>query len=363
MLVRTGIALGLLFLVLAGPAVSGAVAADATRAASQDCSFPYETTDATGTELRLPAEPGRVVTLNPSAAQTMWEIGAAEKVVGLTKYAGYLKGADSRANVSGSTDIVVVEKVVALEPDLVVAPNATDRETVEQLRGAGLTVYHFEEAESIEDVYAKTRTIGRLTGECAGAEETVGWMQSRIGTVRNAVEGESRPDVLYAFFGFTAGRGTFIHEVIETAGGNNVAADYNITGYRKPNPEVVVEADPDWIVRNDENPVGLDPTALNRTTAGRTNRTVVVQIEHVNQPAPRVVRAIETLAAHFHPEAYAEANATTAAATANPAATPRRATSGGPATPGTTSPGQPGFGVVAGALAVALSLFVLRGRS
>jgi hypothetical protein len=76
-------------------------------------------TDATGEEITLQERPERVTTTNPSAAQTMWEIGAKEKVVGLTKYAAYLEGAETRTNVSGAEQIVSLERVVALEPDLV----------------------------------------------------------------------------------------------------------------------------------------------------------------------------------------------------------------------------------------------------
>ena len=377
---RVGVEIVALALALSVVAIPGAVTADvahpgdgavdpavdatdAVPARQSNCSFPYETADATGTDVRLGAEPERVVTLNPSAAQTMWEIGARGKVVGLTKYASYLDGAGTRANVSGSTDIVVVEQVVALEPDLVLAPNATSRETVEQLRGAGLTVYHFPEAGGIDDVYAKTRTIGRLTGACSEAEEATASMEERLGTVRRAVDGEPRPDVLYAFFGYTAGRGTFIHSVIEAAGGNNVAAEHNVTGYRKLNPEVVVEADPDWIVRNSNDPVMPEGAPFNSTTAVREGQVVVVPIQHLNQPAPRLVRGITTLAEHFHPEAYATANGTTtetAARTPVPTSTMAPATTSRPSA--TETPGQPGFGVVAGVLALSAAVLLLRGR-
>jgi iron complex transport system substrate-binding protein len=68
--------------------------ATATAPQKSGCSFPVSKVDATGTTVSLNKEPERVVTLSPSAAQIMWEIGAKEKVVGVTQYASYLKGAD-----------------------------------------------------------------------------------------------------------------------------------------------------------------------------------------------------------------------------------------------------------------------------
>lgn len=349
---QAGLVATLLVLSLVGPV--------AATAPTTTCAFPVTVTDRTGTAVTVEREPDRVVTLAPSAAQTMWEIGAREKVVGLTKHASYLEGAESRTQVSTAEQLVSVEAVVGAEPDLVLAPHLVSNETVERLRSAGVTVYAFGQAATIEDVYAKTRLTGRLTGECTGAEETVSWMRERIGVVREAVDGQERPDVLYLFFGFTAGRGTFIDEIVQTAGGSNVAAAVNVSGYRQLSPEVVVREDPDWIVVNSENPMGLDGAAYNQTTAAKRNQTLVVQIEHVNQPAPRIVHAITLLAEHFHPDAYAAANATaTRTATPTAAATEPSPTVTAPAEQ-TEAPGQDGFGALLAVIGLAAAVFARR---
>ena len=295
------------------------------RAQQSDCEFPATVQDATGTEVTVASEPERVVTLGPASAQTMWEIGAREKVVGVSQYADYLSGADERTNVSGPGNAYVsTESVVGLEPDLVLAENIIPNETVEQLRAAGVTVYKFGEATSIEDVYAKTELTGRLVGECAGATETIDWMNERISAVRDAVANEENPRVLYVFGGYTAGNGTFIDELITAAGGENVAAAAGIEGYQQISPEVVVEADPEWLVLNSDDPMVPDSPAYRRTTAVRENQTVVVNANYVSQPAPRIVYPITKLARTFHPDSFENGtlattndsaqNATTAAA-------------------------------------------------
>ncbi|MFB6173178.1 MAG: PGF-CTERM-anchored ABC transporter substrate-binding protein [Halobacteriales archaeon] len=357
---------------VAVPAVTGGAAAQ------QECSFPVTRTDATGTEVTVEEEPERVVTLAPSAAQTMWEIGAKGKVVGVTKYAAYLEGAASRANVSGGSRIVVIEQVVAQQPDLVLAPDVISNETVRKLRAAGLTVYRFDAVGDFQGIYGKVRTIGRLTGECAGAAETIEGMKSRLGTVREAVEGEERPDAVYLFFGYTAGSNTFIDEIITAAGANNVAAQANISGYRQLNPETVVYRNPDWLILNSDDPAVPNSPAYNGTTAVQQNQTVVVPIEWLNQPAPRTVNAVVRLAKAFHPEAFAAANATptetatpaaTTAATApteteTTAETTAKTASPTPASAttasGSTPVGTPGFGLLAAAVALAALLARLR---
>ena len=336
---------------------AGATATDATNAVEQDCTFPVTKTDATGTEVTVEAEPQRIVTLSPSAAQTAWEVGAKDKVVGVTKYATYLDGAESKTNVSGAGMTTVVRsKVVDLEPDLVLAPNIIPDETVQKLRSAGLTVYKFRKAESVEDVYAKTTLTGRLTGECEGASETVEWMKDRIDTVEQAVEGEDSPRVLYSMQGgYTAGEGTFINKIIEAAGGTNVAAEAGISGYKPISKEVVLERNPQWLVLDSDREI---QTEYEATAAGKNDQTVTLDRNYVNQPAPRIVLPITKLAKTFHPEAYEQANVTTTT-TVTSTTTPADA---GDATTTTTteSSGQPGFG--AGVAVVALAAVALLAR-
>ena len=350
-------------------AATAVLPATAVAQSGSGCSFPYERTDATGTTVTVGEEPTSVVTLNPSAAQTMWEIGAQEKVVGVTKYAANLDGAAAKTNISGSGQTISNEEVVGLNPDLVIAPNTISNETVQTLRGANLTVYRFREAESIDDIKRKTRIVGHLVGECDGAGDTVDWMDSRLSTVDEAVGDAERPDVVYAFYGFTSGENTFIDTVLERAGGNNVAADAGITGYKQINDEILVQESPDWIVLNSDWDEVPNSAAYNSTTSVQENQTVVVNKNHLNRPAPRVVYAVTTLAQAFHPDAYAAANATatpTATVTAN---TPNTATATVMAestktVTATETPGEsgPGFGVVAALVALAATLAAARTR-
>ncbi len=293
---------------IAPGAVAGAGGAAPAQTAGE-CTFPLEVTDATGTEVTIEEEPESVVTLNPSAAQMLWEIGAEEKATGVTKHAMNLDGAGERTNISAAGETISPEIVADVGPDLVLAPSSTvvDEEIVEVLREAGLTVYMYPSAESIDEVRERTLLTGQLVGECAGAEETVEWMDREIGIVRDAVEDEPKPDALYVFFGFTAGEETFIHEILETAGANNVAGDMGIAEYQQPNAESVAVENPDWIVLNTDSPEVPEGEGYGETTAIQENQTVTININYLNRPAPRIVYAIRQLTETFHPEAYEEA--------------------------------------------------------
>jgi iron complex transport system substrate-binding protein len=323
------------------------------------CVFPLTVMDATGTKVQVDDRPERIVTLAPSAAQTLWEIGARDRVVGLSQYATYLEGADTRTNVSGTGQTLIsTEQVVGVSPDLVLAPTVVPTETVTALRDAGLTVYKAESPDTLLDIAAKTRLYGQLTGNCEAANATADRMETELATVEEAVDGEDRPRVLYTFFGFTAGEDTFVDEIITTAGGTNVAAEANITGFKQINPETVVAEDPEWLVLNSDSPQVPRNDAYNSTTAVQEGNVVVLNANYISQPAPRVIRPVRTLAQALHPEAYEQANAT-ATPRPTPTETPETTTQAVDDTPATTT-STPGFGVAVALLSTLLAALLAR---
>ena len=331
------------------PGVTSQSAAPVPQTDTDDgtCSFPLSTTDATGRTVTLKSPPERIVTTNPSAAQTLWELGARDRVVGVTQYASYLEGTARRTNVSAAGLGVSVERVVGADPDLVMAPNAS-ADQVESLREAGLTVYHFPAATSIADIAAKTTTTGRLVGACAAAADTNAEMRAAVNTTRNRTAGIDRPAALYPLGGgFVAGGDTFITAVMEVGGLENVAAEY--AGYPQLSDEVVLQADPDVLVVTDPDAPILDEEPYASTTAGRTDRVVVVEVQWMNQPAPQsVVEATTTIADAV--AAFEETPSTDGGTSTD--------TADGEAdsTASETGAAAPGFGVPVAVLAVLLGL-------
>ncbi|MFD1645222.1 PGF-CTERM-anchored ABC transporter substrate-binding protein [Haloarchaeobius litoreus] len=353
-----------------GGAAAPSAAANTASTAQEDCSFPFSATDATGTEVTVEEAPESVVTLGPAAAQTMVEIGAGGSVVGATQYASYLDGSDGWANVSGSgRAFVSAERVVAQQPDLVLAENIVSDDTVERLRNAGITVYKFQSATSMDTVLEKVDLTGQLVGACEGASETVEWMQTEVDVVQRAAQGQEAPQALYVFYGTTPGPNTYISDLITTAGAENMAAtadlEYSQAGYARINPEVVANMTVEWLLLNSGQPEPRvpDSPAYQNTVAVQENQTVVLNSNYVSQPAPRSVYVMRNLSQAWFPEAYAEANASvrgeastgTTATTATTTATEGGETDADMPTDestGSDDGGSPGFGVVAALVAV-----------
>ncbi|ELY86597.1 periplasmic binding protein [Natrialba hulunbeirensis JCM 10989] len=284
------------------------------------CEYPLELTDATGETITLEEAPDSVVALQASDAQTMYEIGAEDRLDGMP-YTDATSGLDrgDRVDISDGWE-VNHEQVIATDPDLVLAANTTQAEDIETLRDeADFTVYHFSEAESVDDVRENVQTTGALVDECDGADDTVDWMDDQLEIVETALEDTDRPLAYYTMDeeGTTAGTETFVGDILSTAGLENVAAEAGITGYERINAETVVDADPEWVVYSDDREEPPIPDAATEITAVEEDNVIAVDANRLNQPAPQVVLAVTSIVEEIHPEAYEEASAELEGSTAS----------------------------------------------
>ena len=280
----------------------GAVApvdAETRSEATLECGASVSETDATDTTVMIEERPERIVVLQPSAAQTVWELDAADRVVGapVVTYTEYLDGIDRKENVLNADEFGVnQEAVVELEADIVLAPNIVPDDTVSSLREADQTVFKFGFGTSLEFVADKTELTGRLIGACAEADETNEQYWDRIETVRAGTDGYDAPEVLYYTDGFGAGSGTFIDEIITTAGGVNVAGENGVEGYGEINEEALVEWDPEVILLSDDGPGIPESEAFDATFAVENDQVVAVNGNYISQPGPRIAIALEEVA-------------------------------------------------------------------
>ena len=288
----------------------GVGAAQDTGVDLETCDFPYEAPDG---ETVIEEEPERVVPGIAGVSQILWELDAQEKVVGLTSNSFYLEDTDEYTDLGTTLGGGFEENVIAQDPDIVVNALFEPEGLEETLESAGIEYYFLPQSGSFEDIKKNVRLTGRLIGECEEAEDVVEDMDETISNVENAVEGEPRPLVMFGTptedeSNFVPGEGTFKHDVITTAGGENVYSRIGIEGELEKllSDEKRVEAlseDPDWIII--ESGDSVPRTDLyNQTTAVRKDQILTVNTNYINQDAPRIVTPLERMARAFHPDAF-----------------------------------------------------------
>ena len=340
MMLRNSLVAFAALLVICSLSAAAVPAAGGTVQAGPDCEFPYTAGDATGTDVTVEERPDRIVVLGASAAQTVWALDAADRVVGapVDTTTSYLEGIEDTEDVFREDRFTVnQEAVVELDADVVLAPNVIPAETVASLREANQTVYKFRFGTSLEFIAGKTAETGRLIGACEAATGTNEAFNATIEQVEAGTDDYDSPRVMYFTDNVTAGGGTFVDSLLTTAGGTNVAAENGVQGYGEINEEALVEWNPEVIVVSGVEGGVPDTPAYRETYAVQNDQVVTVDANYVSQPGPRVLIALQTMANAF-------ANATVegqATPTPSPTAT---ATDGGE--PAETANGDgAGFGV------------------
>jgi len=325
------------------PALGGHTTAAADRTA---CGFPRTVTDATGTNVTIPAAPDRIVVLGPSAAQTTWELGVQDRVVGIDAFSTYLDGTASVPVVAQGVGQVDYEAALDQDPDLIIVDGNSYADSVAtEFRRSDVPVVKLETVTTLDGVATKTERIGRLLGACEAATATVEEFRTRLATVRDAVATATAPTLFYDLGSgegstrYTVGPTTFIGDIITTAGTTNIVTNGNFTSpYPQVTNEFILRQDPAWLLVTytpgsqygpatpaEARAAVANSSVLSETRAYEAGNVIVVNANTLNQPGPRVVEALATIAHTVHPAAFN----TTTPSTSSAATTTTGDTGGG----------------------------------
>ena len=123
---------------------------------------PGNLVDDLGRTVTINQIPQRIISLAPSNTEILFALGLDDRVVGVTEYCSYPEAATGKPKVGGFST-VDIEKVVSLEPDLVLATRIHGKTVIPALEELGLTVVALTPS-SLDDVLNSITLVGRLTG-------------------------------------------------------------------------------------------------------------------------------------------------------------------------------------------------------
>jgi len=255
-------------------------------------------------------KPERLVSLTPSSTEILFALGLGDKVVGVDDYSNY-PAAALKIDKVGAYDKPILEKIVALKPDLVLA-DSIHEEAVKRLEEMGISVAVVFPSD-LEEVLTGIRWIGIATGARDRAVELEAELTERIRLVDEKVASipeQERPWVYYEVSSepiMTAGPKTLSSELIVRAGGRNIAHDA-ATDYPEFSPEAIVSRNPDVIIFPEIH--GTDAVEVETIKARpgwgtveavQNGRLYSVDADILSRPGPRVVEALEKMMQLFHP--------------------------------------------------------------
>ncbi|MBI1922893.1 ABC transporter substrate-binding protein, partial [Candidatus Poribacteria bacterium] len=262
-------------------------------------------------EVTLPSVPQRIVSIGPANTEILFAIGAGELVVGVDRFSDYPPEAKQLEQVGGLIS-PAFDKVVSLNPDLVIVGISIDRDSIDKLASLGLNVALIAPS-NLNDIYKAIQLIGQMTNRQSQSEKVVADMQARVKAVRDVVAKISKEQRLRVFYELwpdplrSAGPGSFIHDLIGLAGGINIASDAK-TPWPLFSLETLVERAPQVIFTTRKESLGELKTGQRKAFSGlaavRTGRVYLLDNDEISHPGPRVVRALEAIARALYPEQF-----------------------------------------------------------
>ena len=252
-----------------------------------------------GLILEKPVE--RIIALQPADCEILYGIGAGGLLVGRGEYCNYPEDVLLVPSVQSGFE-TNFEQIIALSPDVVVMPKMGQREDdIKKLEAAGIITV-VSDAQTIAGVYESITLLGQLTGKVDNAKVLLQSMMDSFARIRleskDKVGGSVYFEASPLEYGlWTAGAGTFMHEIAGMLGLTNVFAD--LEGWQSVSEEQVLTRDPDYIVTTAMYfGEGLEPAeeVLARPNwenikAVRNSKVFNADSDAITRPGPRLVDA------------------------------------------------------------------------
>lgn len=290
---------------------TGGKAEKEEHAESKNNGVPYTVIDDRGVEVTFDEVPETIISLQPSNTEILFELGVGEQIIGATEYDTYPEAAQKIERVSTST-VINAERILELDPDVVVAYTIGEEAQITQLEDAGLKVFVIASAETFDDVYSDIIQLSEVMGVEHKGEEVVADIKEQIDTVQEKTatldtKKKAYYEVSPAPALWTTGSSTFQQEIMNHANVENIFADQS--SWISVTEEDVITRNPEIIITPAtylENAVDeiLGRTGWDKIQAVTEQAVYLVDGDIMSRPGPRIGEAVEIMAQSVYPELF-----------------------------------------------------------
>lgn len=253
-------------------------------------------TDARGVEVTFETAPERIISFMPSNTEILFHLEVGDRVVGVDSTSDYPSEVEDLPEVGDSFE-VDYEKIIDLEPDVVVTPSY-NMEMIETLENEHNETVVATSSTTLEDVYSDMDLLGEMCGIEDRATEKINDLKSEMDEITKQTRDlpeEERVDVFYMTSVdpiYTPGNNTFQNTLIEKAGGRNIAEGES--GWWEISEETIVDKDPEVIIGTNRIKEAVEKQtekeAWQEITAVENDEIHFVNDDIVSRPGPRVVQ-------------------------------------------------------------------------
>jgi iron complex transport system substrate-binding protein len=269
--------------------------------------------DRSGREVTVKGQIKRIVSTAPSNTEIIADLGLAHELVAIDRHS---------ANVAGIPDGLPLldffrpdaELVIRLEPDIIIAsghnPTGTGEDPFRLLSEMGIAVVYIPMSKSIDDIYEDIAFIAGLLQAQKKGEELIQSMKTQIAEIKYNIPPVEPQRTVYfeisaAPYMMTFGKNSFIHDMIETVGADNIFGNEN--WLVSPSAESIIDRNPDIILTNVnyiDDPIGeiISRIGFNNINAVKNNRIYQIDTDSSVRPSGRIILALRQMTNAVYPE-------------------------------------------------------------
>jgi iron complex transport system substrate-binding protein len=265
-------------------------------------------TDGIGRQIEIPSHPQRIISLAPNITETLFLLGAQDRLIGVTTQCTWPEEAKKKPKI-GDLLNPNYEVILAAKPDLIIASTAgNDRGAIMKLAGLGLPVY-VAAPRTVEKILQSVEEIGRITDCPERGQQLAAQMKERLDNIKLRITG--LPPVRAFFITWldpllAPGKNTFENDVLRLAGVVSITADipqyyprYSLEQILVKNPDVILT------VKQEGNPIpDFRKIAGWRDLRAVRQGKVYVLTEYLQHPSPLFVDGVEELVKKLYPERF-----------------------------------------------------------
>ena len=281
---------------------------DTTKKETNVVVYPLKVVDSNKRTVIIEKEPKRIIAIAPNITEGIYALGKGSSLVGRSNYDDYPNEALKVPTVGDLLE-PSIEKIVELKPDLVIASALFNKDVIKKLEDFNIKVIVLGDKENFTGVYDTISKLGQVVNASEKAQSIISRMKKKVAYVTQKVASAKKPTVYYvAGFGksgdFTAGKDTFIGNMIEMAGGKNAAAD--VIGW-KYSLEKLVEKNPDILICSKlyDSKKGIEATVgYKDLLAVKSDKLLEIDENIIVRQGPRLADGLQAIAKLVHPKLF-----------------------------------------------------------
>ncbi|MPM57340.1 Vitamin B12-binding protein [bioreactor metagenome] len=271
--------------------------------------------DREGNDVTLPKKMDRIISTAPSNTEVLVDLGLADKLVAVDKYSTDIKGINKDIE---KIDFLNpdAEAIIALNPDIIIASGhnktGSSEDPFKLIKEAGISVVYIPSSDSIQGIYDDIMFLADITDKKEKGQQIVDNMKKEVDEIKTIGETIKDKKKVYFEIGpapnlYSFGNSTFLNEMIELVGAENVFKDEK--SWISPSEESVIDKNPDVILTNVDyikNPLDeiKSRNGWNNINAVKDNKVFLIDKNASSRPSHHAIKALKEMAEAIYPESY-----------------------------------------------------------